>query len=192
MNIEVKKWNPWNWSKHEDEEEAKRAGGAVQSYARNPLQDLHKEIDRLFENSFKGLSAGFPNFSNFPHFSDFFEKAPGAVIKPSVDIRENKKNYIITAEIPGVNEEDIKLEVSDYTLTISGEKKSEKEEKDEHYQRLERSYGSFRRVLSLPEDAQGDNAEASFKKGVLTITVPRQEAAKSKDKAKLIQIKHAA
>lgn len=97
--------------------------------------------------------------------------------------------YTVTAEIPGVDDKDVKLEIVDDTLTIRGEKKQEKEEKEKNYYRLERSYGSFQRVLSLPDDVDQDGVKANFKKGVLTITLPRK--ALPKPEAKRIEIKAA-
>ena len=102
---------------------------------------------------------------------------------------------VIAGKVCGrsVEEGDVKLELADGVLTVSGEKKYEKEEKDEHYHSVERSYGSFRRVLSLPEDANADDIDAKFKNGVLTISVPRKEISKSEGgNVKQIEIKSAA
>lgn len=113
-------------------------------------------------------------------------------MKPNVDIKEGKKDYTISVEVPGVEEGDVKLELADGALTISGEKKHEKEDKDENYYCVERSYGSFKRVLSLPQDAKEEDIEAKFKNGVLKITVPREEVEKAETEAKMIDIKSAA
>lgn len=189
-NIDIKKWNPWNWFRKEDEQEGRsvavrresRDGGGLPSlYTGNPLWDLHREMDRLFDNVFQRFGSLSPAL-----FTD------GALLKPNVDIKENKKNYMITVEVPGVDENDVKLELNDGTLTVSGEKKHEKEEKDENYHCVERSYGSFRRVLSLPQDIDEGAIDAKFKNGVLTITVPRKQMAKPKEDTKVIPIKHAA
>lgn len=88
--------------------------------------------------------------------------------------------HSITVEVPGVDEKDVKVEVADNTMIIKGEKKQEKEEKDKNYYRVERSYGSFQRVLSLPEDASQDDIKATFKNGILTIKMPRKSLPKSK------------
>ena len=96
------------------------------------------------------------------------------LLKPTLDIGADDKEYSISIEVPGVEQKDIKLEVANNTLTVSGEKKQEHEEKDKNYYRMERSYGSFQRVLSLPEDANQDNVAATFKNGVLTVTMPRK------------------
>ncbi|WP_222937654.1 Hsp20/alpha crystallin family protein [Spartinivicinus ruber] len=111
------------------------------------------------------------------------------MFKPSVDISAKDIEYLISVEVPGVEEKDIKLEIKDHTLVISGEKKQEKEDKEEHHYRVERSYGCFQRVLAIPEDASTEEINASFKNGVLSITLPRRELPNRK--AKQIEIKKA-
>ena len=97
------------------------------------------------------------------------------------------KEYAISVEVPGVDEKDVKIELANNTLTIGGEKKQEKEEKEKNFYRVERSYGSFQRVLSLPEDADQEKIQATFKKGVLRITVPRKALPHAE--AKQIEVK---
>jgi HSP20 family protein len=92
------------------------------------------------------------------------------------------KEYSIAVEIPGVDQKDIKLEIVNDTLIIHGEKKQVSEDKDKNYYRLERSYGSFQRVLSLPEDADQNGVKARFSKGVLTVTFPRKSVPASQVK----------
>lgn len=198
MNIDIKKWNPWNWFKQEEKEAAAnvpvtRAGQERDStlpslFGNDPLWNIHREIDRLFNNVFSQFNTGLPRL--FERVASV-DRLSGTMLKPSVDIKESKKDYKITVEVPGVEENDVKIELANGTLTISGEKKYEKEEKDEHYHSIERSYGSFRRVLSLPKDADEDGIEARFRNGVLTVTVPRRETVESKDKPKLIEVKKA-
>jgi HSP20 family protein len=133
---------------------------------RDPFAVLRREMDALFD--------GF--------FSDFGESVPGLKsFNPRVDVTESDKEIRITAELPGVEEKDVEVSLTRDGITIKGEKRSEKEDKaDEHY-RLERSYGSFRRSFSLPCEVDSNKANATFKKGVLTVTLPKTEqAAKSK------------
>ncbi len=133
---------------------------------RDPFLALRREVDALFD--------GF--------FSEFGE--PARALKdfdPRVDIKETDKEIHITAELPGVEEKDIDVSVSGDTVTIKGEKHEEKEEKGEDRHRIERSYGAFRRSFSLPCEIDADKAGASFKKGVLSLTLPKNGvAAKSK------------
>jgi HSP20 family protein len=96
------------------------------------------------------------------------------MLKPTLDLGATDKEYTVTVEIPGVDEKDLKLEIDNNTMTIWGEKKQEKEEKTKNYYRQERFYGSFKRVLSLPEDANQDDIKATFTQGVLTVTMPRK------------------
>jgi HSP20 family protein len=99
---------------------------------------------------------------------------------PLVDIEEGEKEYLIKAEIPEIKKEDVKLTVQDDVLTISGERKSEKEDKGKKYHRVERCSGSFMRSFTLPEDADGTKVSAEYKDGVLRIHLPKSEQATPK------------
>ncbi|WHZ16312.1 MAG: Heat shock protein Hsp20 [Nitrospira sp.] len=99
---------------------------------------------------------------------------------PLVDIVENEQEYLIKAELPEVKKEDVRLTVEDEVLTISGERKFEKEEKGRKHHRIERAYGSFVRSFSLPEDADGSKVTADYKDGVLHVHLPKSEKAKPK------------
>jgi HSP20 family protein len=99
---------------------------------------------------------------------------------PLVDITEDEKEYIIKAELPELKKEDIKLNVHDDVLSLSGERKYEKEEKGKKYHRVERAYGSFLRTFTLPDDADGSKVVAEYKDGVLKVHVPKSEKAKPK------------
>jgi HSP20 family protein len=99
---------------------------------------------------------------------------------PAVDISETDDKYVITAEVPGTTKDDVHVEVQDNVMTIRGEKRSEREEKKEKSRWVERCYGSFSRSFTLPANAAADRVNASFKDGVLTIELPKLEAAKPK------------
>ena len=99
---------------------------------------------------------------------------------PLVDITEDDKEYLIKAELPDVKKEDIKLTVDEDVLTITGERKYEKEEKGKKYHRVERAYGSFMRSFTLPEDADGAKVSAECKDGLLKVHLPKSEKAKPK------------
>jgi HSP20 family protein len=98
-------------------------------------------------------------------------------LKPNLDILASDKEYTLQVELPGVSDKDVRIEVSGDSLRIWGEKKQEKEDKGRDYYAVERSYGSFQRVLAFPQDAKVDGIDAKFKDGVLTITIPRDESA---------------
>jgi HSP20 family protein len=99
---------------------------------------------------------------------------------PLVDISEDEKEYLIKAEIPEMKKDDIKISVQDNVLSISGERKYEKDEKGKKYHRVERAYGSFVRSFTLPEDADGSKVGAEYKDGVLKVHLPKSEKAKPK------------
>jgi HSP20 family protein len=135
--------------------------------ATDPFTSFRREMDRLFESF--GREVGWP-------------AEAGATTTPSVDVSETEKEIRISAELPGVDEKDVDVVVSDNVLTIKGEKKAEKEEKKQDYHLVERSYGSFTRSLTLPFNADPAKAKASFAKGILTITVPKPPEVESKAK----------
>jgi HSP20 family protein len=99
---------------------------------------------------------------------------------PLVDISEDEKEYLIKAELPDMKKEDVRLTVEDDVLSISGDRKFEKEDKGRKYHRIERAYGSFVRSFSLSEDADGSNVTADFKDGVLKVHLPKSVKAKAK------------
>ncbi len=175
--MDFKKMVPWNWLVDEEGGEGKTIpiqhsdqhlpGGQLQ-----PFQQLQTEMDRLFNTFFRGFSPPLAGFGTLPSLR--FPGMPEGLLKPTVDISASDKEYNISVEVPGVDDKDVKIEVVKNNLIISGEKKQEKEEKDKNFYRVERCYGSFRRVLSLPDDADQDKVKASFKKGVLNLTIPRK------------------
>jgi HSP20 family protein len=103
------------------------------------------------------------------------------VTAPSVDVYEEKDDIIVKAELPGMDKNDIEVNISDSQLTLKGEKKKEEKVEEENYYRCERSYGAFFRTLELPSTVQADKIKASFKNGVLEVRLPKTEEAKSKE-----------
>ena len=142
----------------------------------NPFMSLQREIDRLFED----FGRGFPSLPAL--------RGDGGALMPSMDVAETDKEIEITAELPGLEEKDVQINVADNLLTIRGEKKAEKEEKDKNYRLIERSYGSFERTLELPDGVNADAIKASIAKGVLKVIVPKPVPAQ----AKKIEVKPAA
>lgn len=125
---------------------------------------------------FRSLSS---QWGSLPSLLRRFEDFPTRTA-PSVDISEDDAHYIVTAEIPGAKKEDVTVELEDNVLTIRGEKKREREEKDEHHRYVERIYGSFSRSFSLPANADPDRIDASIKDGVLTLGIGKREETKPK------------
>ncbi|MGD1876971.1 MAG: Hsp20/alpha crystallin family protein [Kiloniellaceae bacterium] len=136
------------------------------------LTALHREVDRVFD-SFWG-SLGAPAL--------FGENGGGIALDVRVDATEDDKAYHVTAELPGMSEEDVEVTFADNTLTISGEKKEEKEVKEENVHRRERSFGSFRRAFTLPSEVDEAKIAATFKDGVMTIDLPKSQTAQKKAK----------
>jgi HSP20 family protein len=126
-------------------------------------------MERLFEDFSRDFGWGAPAVTGM-----------GEV--PRIDVSETDSELKIEAELPGVEEKDIEVVLSDGRLTIKGEKKAEKEEKKKDYHLVERSYGSFARSIGLPFEADSDKVKASFSKGVLTVTVPKPPEVKAKEK----------
>lgn len=100
---------------------------------------------------------------------------------PALDVSETKDEIVVKAEVPGMEAKDIDISLSGEVLTIKGEKKQEKEQKEENYHMVERSYGAFSRFVRLPQEVQGDKIVAKCKDGVLKITLPKSEKAKAKE-----------
>ena len=127
------------------------------------LSTMKKDMDRLFERLWEG---------DLPQFPAFGEWAP------ALDVSETKDAVLVKAEVPGADPKDIHLSLQDQVLTLKGEKKQEKEDKDEHVYRAECSYGAFVRAVRLPAPVDGSKVTASFKHGLLTVTLPKAPAAK--------------
>ena len=127
--------------------------------ADNPFLSLQGEIDRLFDN----FTRGFPSLGNGGMTN----------LMPTMDVSETDKEIEITAELPGLQDKDVQINVADNILSIRGEKKAEKEQKDKNYRLVERSYGSFERSLELPEGVDAGAIKASIDKGVLKVVVPK-------------------
>jgi HSP20 family protein len=105
---------------------------------------------------------------------------------PVFDISENDTGYSVVAELPGIDEKDLDVTLTDGILTVKGEKRQETEEKGEAYHRIERRYGSFQRSFRMPDGIQGDKIDATYKNGVLKLMIPKSE----NSEAKKIEIKH--
>jgi len=126
---------------------------------------FRREMDRLWDRFFSERPA-----------LDMLEKG----WEPTMDITETKSDLIVKAELPGIDPKEIDISLTGDTLTIKGEKQQEKEEKEENYYRIERSYGIFSRTIKLPMSVQNDKIKASYQHGVLKITLPKSEEAKQK------------
>jgi HSP20 family protein len=137
-----------------------------------------EDLDRMFENL--GWGRGFsPSFIR--------KEVRELSWMPAVEVLAKSGEFVVRAELPGLSKDDINVEVEEDALIIRGERKHEKEEKDEHFYRSERSYGSFSRVVPLPEGAKTDSVKASFKNGVLEITMPAPAAPEKRARRVVIE-----
>lgn len=171
------KLNPWNWFRSEDEERRNMLpgqGGDEHGEAMQPLVRLREEINHLFDSSFKTMKFRSPSMQ-YGMMPGIMQGIADDTIRPSVDVRGNEKEYHISAEMPGMSQDDIVVELKGDRLVIRGEKSEEDLAEDEGYYRQERSYGAYRRVLTLPEDADADGIRASYHNGVVSVTLPRKE-----------------
>jgi len=154
-----------------------------------PFEALHREIDRLFDD-FGGGFWRSPFRRSVFDLEPFWRRELSWETAPAMDIAETEKAYEITAELPGMSESDVEVVASNGGLTIKGEKREEKEEKKKDYYLSERRYGSFERRMQIPEGVDVDKIEASFKNGVLTVTLPK--TAQAQEPEKKISVKAAA
>ena len=146
-----------------------------------PFESLRREVDRLFED-FQVGSWRSPFGRTAFDVQPFWRGEISWGKAPAVDIVDKEKAYEITAELPGMDEGNIDVKFSDGTLTITGEKKDEKEERKKDYYLSERRYGSFQRSFGVPDGVDADRIEASFKNGVLSVTLPKTAEAQKNEK----------
>ncbi len=183
MNFE--KLNPWNWFKHEE--------GGVHQQGNIPvtrkstdvtpssdgignLSRIHREMNNFFDEVFRGY--GFPSVGNMTTGGRLSENRLVDVYRPQIDISGSEDQYEVTLDVPGLTESDLSIELQGDVLSIKGQKEEAKEEKDKHFYRVERSFGSFQRTLSLPVDAAADDLKATMKDGVLILKIPRHATEK--------------
>jgi len=152
-----------------------------------PFEGLRQEIDRLFDDF--GLGFRWPFGRSLFAAEPLFRRRMTWAKMPAVDVVESEKAYEITADLPGMDEKNIEVKITDGVMTIKGEKQEEKEEKKKDYYLQERGFGSFQRSFELPDTVDPDKIEASFKKGVLTVTIPKK--AEAQKPAKKIEVKAA-
>jgi HSP20 family protein len=137
-----------------------RFGGSL--FGGDPFLSLHREMNRLFDDFFRGAGGG-----------SIGPGEVGNIVSTQMNVSETDKEVRITAELPGVNEQDVEVTLDDDMLTIRGEKKFERRDEKENFHFVERSFGTFQRTIRLPFTANPDQVQARFDHGVLTVTVPK-------------------
>ncbi|AQT67280.1 Spore protein SP21 [Anaerohalosphaera lusitana] len=150
----------------------KRGGSQVASGQADPFYALQKRTNDLFRDFFSDF--GFEPMTEAGRWAKEFT--------PSINVSETDKAYKISAELPGMDENDIDVSIEGDSLLIKGEKKAEDQEEGENWFRSERSFGQFQRAIGLPVDVDEDKIEAEFKKGVLNVVLPKTEEARTKSK----------
>ena len=141
---------------------------------RFPLTRLQNDMNRVFDR-----------FLDDFRISAFQDR--GLSTFPKIDVRETKKDVLVTAELPGLEVKDIDIRLTDNVLTLSGEKKQESKHEEEDYYHMECAYGSFNRSISLPSEVESDNVKAEFKNGILKISMTKRP--EEKRKVKTIEVK---
>jgi len=159
---------PWRWGglRHWQGDEGPFVG------IRKQMESLHREMDKLFED-----------MSSEPVRKSFMPQAwAHELVMPDIDETEDEQAFHVSIELPGMDEKDVDITLSGRLLTIRGEKKEDEKEEGKDFYRRERTFGSFRRTLELPGEVDESKIEASFKKGLLKIELPRTEEAQKKIK----------
>lgn len=156
--------------------EENRVPSLFRDSERDPFLSLHREVNRLFDDVFRGFDGGLPSVGRASAFGGNW---------PSVEISDNDKEIRVTAEVPGMEEKDIEVLLDDGVLTLRGEKRSETEDKDRQFS--ERYYGRFERRIPIGYEIEEDRIDARFKNGVLSVILPKTQKAQSQ--AKRIAIK---
>ncbi len=148
----LQSWLP-SWPSHRRDEES-------------PFAEFHKQMDVLFDDWARSMRA------------PVAARGEAGILRPTIDVSETDDAFKLIAELPGVEEKDVDVTVSDDRLTIKAEKRKESEEKGEHFHRMERSYGTFERTMTLPRGVDTENVNAEMKNGTLTVTIPKTQSMK--------------
>jgi HSP20 family protein len=156
-----------------------QAPSSYRGNEQNPFLTLHREMNRLFDDIFRGFEQRLPtSFGNFPAFGGGW---------PNVEVTDKDKEILVTAELPGLEDKDIEVLLDDGVLTLRGEKRSESEDKDRQFS--ERFYGRFERRIPLGYEVDESKVDAGFKNGLLRITLPKSERAQTTAKRIAINAK---
>lgn len=165
---------PWNWGKKNLP--VRKGNGS--SSEQTPHFSLQQDMNRVFENFFRTFE-----MCMMTPFSDL----SGGMFQPRVEVKDSSNDIRVSVELPGIDEKDLDVSISHNCLTIKGEKREEKEDNTSGYYRMERSYGSFYRSILFPCEIDKNNAAATFKRGVLTVSLPK--TANSQQHIKKITVK---
>jgi HSP20 family protein len=154
--------------------------GGLTPFGRDPFASFRYEMDRLFDDFFSPVAGEGRNFAAPA-------QSAAAVLRPSIDVDETEQAYRVNAELPGLTEKDVELNLRDNVLTISGEKRSEREEEKGGRRYAERSFGRFERTIPFPAEIDAERVDAVFKNGVLTVTLPKNT--KAQEQSRRIEVR---
>jgi HSP20 family protein len=165
---------PWNWGKKNLPVRKENGSQSEQT----PYFSLQQDMNLAFDNFFRIFENGM-----MTPFSDLSD----STFQPRVEVKESSADVRVSVELPGIDEKDLDVSISNNYLTVKGEKREEKEDNSSGYYRMERTYGSFHRSIPFPCEIDKDRAEATFKRGVLTVILPK--TVNSQQQVKKITIK---
>jgi HSP20 family protein len=157
---------PWNWGKKHLPVKKENSSHSEQT----PYVSLQQDMNNRFESFFRAFES-----EMFMPLSQF---AQGSRFQPRVEMKESAKDVRVSAELPGIEDKDLDISIDSHYLTIKGEKREEKEDETSGYYRMERHYGSFERTIPLPCEIDKEKAEATFKRAVLTVLLPKSTSAR--------------
>jgi HSP20 family protein len=182
MKLDLSKWNPFKFLRKTSEE--KRAepssSAALATTAGNGPTALPESSRLLMADPFRSVQELLRDpFAGFGQIERWFGDFSPSVFQPHIDVVDNGDTLCITAELPGIDRQDVEILVEDDALVLRGEKKLESKSEEKGCYRIERAFGSFQRVIPLPDGVDADRAEASFEKAVLTVRIPKMAAVKS-------------
>lgn len=158
---------PWSWGKKNLP--VRKGNNASAEYA--PYYSLQHDMNRVFENFFRAFETGM-----------IAADASEGLFQPRVEVKESPNEICVSVELPGIDDKDLDVSISDEYLSIKGEKREEKEKETSAYYRMERSYGSFHRRIPFPCGIDKDNVSANFKRGVLNVVLPKLTNAQERTK----------
>lgn len=193
--MNLSKLNPWNWFKHEDssgnqfdqipvnKSDAEQRSIAEQKPAAphrgvDSLVRLHREFENMFDDVWAEFGLSSPNSSRIRDKLPLTGSLANTLLddfRANLDVSGDDKQYQIKLDVPGLTVSELSIDIKDNILTIKGTKEVEQESKDKQYYRVERSYGTFKRTLSIPNDGYLSDINAKLKDGVLILTIPRRE-----------------
>ncbi len=182
--MKLREITPWNWFKREAGDHSRMPGhfyGSEDPFQR--MARMHQEMDRMFDQMLGNFG-----MSGMREEGAEGSRMPARYLQPKVDIRELADRYEVNAELPGVDDKDLHLDLAGDTLVIKAEKRDETSKDEGEFHRRECYFGSFQRMLTLPENANREQVEATFKNGILTVKLPK--TAKPATEHRHIDIKH--